>query len=165
MVQAQPQARRLTLLYQLYLTSTASRQFMKLALAGTGMSGEEYALHSYLFANGPRTMTQAARDLGYPVTTAATLLAPLIAAGEIERRPHPRDRRARLLAQTDAGRVRLERAIPAFTRAYRQILAELEASGADQEQIFGALIALRDAVTSFNERLQVGVDDRAGLGA
>src|SRR5688572_12450168 len=75
--------KRLSLLFQLYLTSQASRRFMRLALAGTGMTGEEYALYSYLYGNGPRTLTQAARDFGLPITTLATLLGPLIASGEI----------------------------------------------------------------------------------
>jgi MarR family transcriptional regulator, transcriptional regulator for hemolysin len=161
---AEPKPRRLSLLYQLYLTSQASRRFMKAALAGTGMTGEEYALHSYLFANGPRTMSQAARDLGLPVTTVATLLAPLVADGQIERRPHPRDRRANLLAQTDAGRARLERAIPVFSAAYRQVLAELESAGVEQEPIFTALAQLREATVRAMERI-AAVDEEAGLGA
>ena len=41
--------RRLTLLFQLYLASQASRRFMRLALANSDMSGEEYALYSYLY--------------------------------------------------------------------------------------------------------------------
>ena len=75
--------RRLSLLYQLYLASPASRGFMKVALSGSGMSGEDYALYSYLRANGPRTQSQAARDLGIPVTSLATTLAPLIDHGQI----------------------------------------------------------------------------------
>ena len=81
--------KRFTLLYQLYLANQAARRFMRSSLSGTGMSGEEFALLSYLYGNGPRTLSQAARDFGLAVTTVATMLAPLIDAGELERIPHP----------------------------------------------------------------------------
>jgi DNA-binding MarR family transcriptional regulator len=141
-----PPQRRLSLLYQLYLTSMASRRFMRRALAGTDLSGEEYALYSYLFANGPRTLTQTALDLGMPVTTLATLLAPHLQGGDIERRPHPRDGRARLLRLTDAGRERLEKVIPEFSAAYRSLLGQLDEAEVDTEGVFEALDALRVAI-------------------
>lgn len=145
--------RRLTLLYQLYLTSQASRSLVRQALAGKGVSGEEYAIYSYLFANGPRTLSQGARDLAMPVTTLAGLLASLIERGDIERRPHPADRRARLLALTDRGRGRLEAAMPAFTAAYRALLAQLEADGIEQEDLYAALGQLRAAIQATAEEL------------
>jgi DNA-binding MarR family transcriptional regulator len=115
-------------------------------LAGTDLSGEEYALYSYLFANGPRTLTQTALDLGMPVTTLATLLAPHLQRGDIERRPHPRDGRARLLRLTDAGRERLEKVIPEFSGAYRSLLGQLDEAEVDTEGVFEALDALRVAI-------------------
>lgn len=127
---------------------------MRSSLAGTGLSGEEYALLSYLYGNGPRTLSQAARDFGLALTTVATMLAPLFEEGELERLPHPTDRRARLIALTDRGRTRLERALPAFTQAYRGMVAELEASGVDPETIYSALDRLRTAVASSAARLE-----------
>jgi DNA-binding MarR family transcriptional regulator len=70
-------------------------------------------------------------------------LGSAIKTGELERTPHPTDRRARLIGLTDAGRQRMERAIPAYSAAYRQLLGQLEHDGADVEAIFGALSALR----------------------
>ena len=151
--------RRLTLLYQLYLASTESRQFMRLALRDTDMSGEEYGIYSYFYANGPRTQSQASVDLGYAVTTLASLLAPIIESGDLVRRPHPTDRRARLLELTPDGRLRLESAIPAFTDAYQALLAELEAAGADTEAIFTALATLREGVAATIRRLEAGLTD------
>jgi DNA-binding MarR family transcriptional regulator len=153
--------RRLTLLYQLYLTSQSSRRFMRLALAGTTFSGEEYALYSYLYANGLRTLSQAARDLGMPVTSLATVMAPLIEAGHIERTPHPRDRRARLLALTDTGRETLQAAIPVFTAAYRQLLARLSDGDVDLEAVYDALAALRGGIEAASEELEME-EARAG---
>ena len=146
--------RRLSLLYQLYLTSQASRRLVRLALEGTDLSGEEYALCSYLYGNGPRTLTQAARDFGMPVTTVATLLAPLVEAGHIRRREHPADGRARLLELTDDGRARLERALPDFSGAYRALTGQLTEAGVDPESVFESLDQLRGAILRAAELVQ-----------
>jgi DNA-binding MarR family transcriptional regulator len=146
--------RRLSLLYQLYLTSQASRRFMRVALADAGMTGEEYAVCSYLYANGPRPLSQAAREFGLPITTLADLLSSLVASGDIERLPHPTDRRARLLALTDAGRERLERVIPEFTVAYRGLLAQLEEAGVEAEALYAAIGDLRAAIVRTSDLLE-----------
>lgn len=153
--------KRMTLLYQLYLTTQISRRFMRHALAGTGMSGEEYALLSYLYGNGPRTLTQSARDFGLAVTTVATMIAPLIEAGALERTPHPTDRRARLIGLTAAGQRRLEAAMPAFTAAYRSILATLGANGVEAESIYRALSDLQAGILGTIEHM----DANAGRSA
>ena len=144
--------KRFTLLYQLYLTNQASRRFMRVALSGTDMTGEQFALYSYLYGNGPRTLSQAARDFGLAVTTVATMLAPHFEAGDLERRPHPTDRRARLIALTDKGRKRMAVAIPAYSAAYREVVHVIEAGGGNTEAIFAAL-----------DRLRVAVDEAATL--
>jgi DNA-binding MarR family transcriptional regulator len=146
--------RRLSLLYQLYLTSQASRRLVRLALAETDLSGEEYALCSYLYGNGPRTMTQAARDFGMPISTVATLLAPLVEAGHIKRGAHPVDGRARLLELTAAGRERLERALPDFSGAYRELERQLSEAGVDPETVFEALDELRSAILHATDLVQ-----------
>jgi DNA-binding MarR family transcriptional regulator len=145
--------RRMSLLYQLYLTNQAARDFMRLSLRGVDMSGEAYALYSYFFGNGPRTLTQAARDLGWPITTVSTVLGPLIESGEMERRPHPTDGRARLIALTDAGRERLMSAAPGFSTGYKALLDQLERRDADVEALFAALDALRAGIVRTNQLL------------
>lgn len=151
--------RRLSLLYQLWLTNMAARTFMRAAMAGSGMTGEEYGLFSYLFANGARTLSQTARDLRMPVTTLATLLAPAIERGEIERSPHPRDRRAKLLRLTDVGRARMDHAIPAFSAGYRLLLEQLAGDGVDVEDLYAALDRLRTGIEGAVDRF--GSDDLA----
>ena len=152
--------RRLSLLFQLYLASTESRRFMTLALRGTGMTGEEYGIYSYFNANGPRTLSQAATDLGYPITTLASLIAPTIERGDLARRAHPTDRRARLLELSTPGHDRLDAAIPAFATAYRALLARLGTLEADTEAIYGALDALRTGIAVTNELLAGEAEDR-----
>lgn len=151
--------RRLSLLYQLWLTNLAARTLMRATMAGSGMTGEEYGLYSYLFANGARTLSQTARDVQMPITTLATLMAPAIERGEIERSPHPLDRRAKLLRLTDAGRARMDRAIPAFSSGYRLLLEQLAADGVDPEALYEALEQLRIGVEGAVARL--GSDDLA----
>ena len=138
--------KRLSLLYELFLTTQSAHRYMRASLRATDIDGQAFAVYSYLFANGPRTLSQAARDLGFPLTTLATMLAPRFADGDLERRPHPRDRRARLIALTDAGRARRERAVPGFAAAYRSLLDILAADGVDPESIFTALAALKSAI-------------------
>ena len=139
-------SKRLSLLYQLFVVNQAARRMVRLALADTGLSGEAYALMSYIYGNGPRTLTQAARDFGLPITTVATMLAPLVEAGDIERSVHTADRRARLLSLTDAGHARMAIAIPAFTAAHRSLLATLDEVGVETEELFGSLEALRAGI-------------------
>lgn len=158
---AEPNQRRLSLLYELFLATQSARRFMRSALDGASISGDEFAVYSYLFANGPRTLTQAARDLGYPVTTLATMLAPGFERGELQRRQHPRDGRARLIALTDAGRARRERAVPGFAAAYRDVLASLGASGVDPEAVFDALGRLRAAIDRATDALELAADRSA----
>ena len=151
--------RRLTLLYQLYLASTESRRFMRLALRETDMSGEEYGIYSYFYANGPRTLSQAATDLGYPVTTLASLVAPIVESGDLLRRSHPTDGRARLLELSPAGKERIDAAIPAFTAAYQALLTGLRESDADTEALFEALATLRAGIARTNELLEAESGD------
>jgi DNA-binding MarR family transcriptional regulator len=157
MVVAKSQAsepKRLTLLYQLYLTNQASRRFIRLALAGTPLTGEEFAVLSYLHANGPRTLSQAARDLGLPVTSLATTLAPLVDADRIERTPHARDRRAKLLSLTDQGRADLFATMPAFSDAYTTFVRHLKADGVDIEALFTGIASIRTEIERTSDLLE-----------
>jgi DNA-binding MarR family transcriptional regulator len=147
--------KRLSLLYHVWLLEVATTRFMRVALSGTGVRGEEYGLLSYLYANGQRTLTQAAKDLGQPLTTLSTLLTPLIADGDVVRLPHPRDRRARLLELSPAGRARLGRVIPHFSAAYTALLHELEARGADNEALYAHLDELRTSIERTIELMEL----------
>ena len=149
----EPTQKRLSLLYELFLATQSAHRYMRASLRDAEIDGQEFAVYSYLFANGPRTLSQAARDLGFPLTTLATMLAPRFANGDLERRPHPRDRRARLIVLAEPGRVRRERAVPGFSAAYRRLLDRLAAEGVDPESIFTALAALKSAIDSTADTL------------
>jgi DNA-binding MarR family transcriptional regulator len=137
---------RLTLLYQLYVTNQASRRFMRLVLDGAALTSEEFAVLSYLQANRAQTLSRAARDLGLPVTSLATTLASLFASGLIERTPHPRDRRARLLSLTERGRADLTTTLPSFSAAYTGLVERLKEGGADVETMFATIATIRTEI-------------------
>jgi DNA-binding MarR family transcriptional regulator len=151
--------KRLSLLYQVWLLEVSTTRFMRVALSGTGVRGEEYGLLSYLFADGARTLTQAARDLGQPLTTLSTMLAPLIETGDVERRPHPRDRRARLLELTPQGRERVKQVIPHFSAAYTALLHDLEARGVDNEAMYAHLEDLRASIERTIDLMELEAGD------
>ena len=133
--------KRFTLLHQLYLTSQASRRFMRSALAGTGLTGEQYALYSYLYGNRPRTLSQAARDFGLAVTTVATMLKVMLEKGLVERRQGERGYQwtakvSRQSAESGLTHKLIERL---FDGSARRLVAHLieegKLSAADQREI------------------------------
>lgn len=150
--------RRQSLLYQLYITTQASRRFMRQALSGASLSGEEFALYSYLVANGPRTLSRAARDLGMAPTTLADLVTSHVVSGDIERRAHPRDGRARLLSLTATGRERWRSTAEGFGTSYRALLARLAADGIDPETVYRSLDDLRAGLDLTVEALELESD-------
>lgn len=133
--------------FQLFLAFAEARRFMRVALAGSGMTGEEYGIYSYFFANGPQTLSQAATDLGYPITTLASTLAPILDRGDMVRTVDPADGRARPLELSAQGEGRLEVAGPSFRAVYGDLTQNLETAGADPEEIFAALESLRTAMS------------------
>jgi DNA-binding MarR family transcriptional regulator len=139
-------ADRPTLLFELYVANQAARRFMRLVLDGAPLSSEEFVLLSYLQANGARMQSQAARDLGLPVTSLATTVAPLVESGLVDRTAHPRDRRAHLLDLTELGRRDLADALPTFNEAYASLLERLVEGGADIEATSGGIAAMRSEI-------------------
>ena len=117
------------------------------------MTGEERAIQLPVQQRRAHA-DQASRDFGLPITTLATLPGPLIEAGEIARRPHPTDRRARLLELTEAGRRKLEAAIPDFTVAHQALLGQAWDQEVDDEAVFAALDALRLSIIRTGDLLE-----------
>ena len=54
--------------------------------------------------NEPRTLVELAQDMGTDAPAATVLINDLEARGLVERRPHPENRRAKLVSLTPAGR-------------------------------------------------------------
>lgn len=110
------------------------------ALAEHGLSVAQFATLMKLDEEPGMTVADVARTMSSARQSANQLLAGMERSGLIERRPHPRDRRAQQTFITDAGRERLHAAIPA-----------VQAVEADLEKSFSA--RERDAVRTWLLRM------------
>jgi DNA-binding MarR family transcriptional regulator len=100
--------------------------------------GDVRPAHGFAFARlsaGGATITQLAEHLDVTRQAAAQLVDELITKGYVERRPHPRDARARLIVLTEKGRACTQAAEAAIKDALESWEAAL---GAER------LLALRD---------------------
>jgi DNA-binding MarR family transcriptional regulator len=118
-------ALKTSLLFDVFALSQQVGTLLQTAMRDAGMRASDYAAYSVVFEAGRVTLTEMARELGMPVTTAADYVRAMQARGHLRKEPHPDDSRAQLLALTPAG-VRAHRTANArFERAYRAIVKEL----------------------------------------
>jgi DNA-binding MarR family transcriptional regulator len=118
----------------------ASRALVDGVSAGVSARGfcDVRPAHGFAFARlsaGGATITELAEHLDVTRQAAAQLVDELTAKGYVERRPHPRDARARLVVLTDKGRACTQAAEAAITDTLRPWEAAL---GRER------LLALRD---------------------
>jgi len=84
--------------------------------------GDVRPAHGFAFARlsaGGATITQLAEHLDVTRQAAAQLVDELVAKGYVERRPHPRDARARLIVLTGKGHACTQAAQAAITETLR----------------------------------------------
>lgn len=108
---------------------------MRTVVAGTlaehGLSVAQYGTLLMLDESPGQTIAETARKVGTARQSANELFAGMERSGLIERRTHPRDRRAQQIFLTDAGRGRLAAATPAVQRVEAQLEAEFSAADRD----------------------------------
>jgi MarR family transcriptional regulator for hemolysin len=126
-----------------WLLSTASHSLtteMTRAMEGLGVSPRGFSVLTTALC-GAYTQTELARMIGLDKTTMVVTLDELEAAGLAERRPSATDRRARVIAVTEAGerKVREAEAIAARTNEH-----VLEALDPDEREAF--MVALTRVV-------------------
>ena len=92
--------RHLSVLFDVFALGQQVRTLVTAAMAGCGLRPDEYAAYSVVFEAGSVTMTDLARQLGMPVTTAADYARAMRERGHVRRTPHPTDSRAYLLSLT-----------------------------------------------------------------
>ena len=116
-------------------------------MRGSGIRPDEYAAYSVVFEAGVEgryadgiTMTEMARELGMPVTTAADYVRSMQSRGHLRRNAHPGDGRAYVLRLTPVGLRAHRKASAAFDRAYQALRAEL--GDLDEERVRTMLRAL-----------------------
>jgi DNA-binding MarR family transcriptional regulator len=102
----------------------ASRALVDGVSAGVSARGfgDVRPAHGFAFARlsaGGATITQLAEHLDVTRQAAAQLVDELVAKGYVERRPHPRDARARLIVLTGKGHACTQAAQAAITETLR----------------------------------------------
>jgi DNA-binding MarR family transcriptional regulator len=127
------------------------RRGARAAVGGEALTGSQVELLRLVQTQPGVGVRDAAAALHLAPNTVSTLVGGLVAAGLLERRPHPVDRRAARLALTDAATARLQRLRDERNRLLAAALAELD--GAD-------VAALRSAVPAL-EALLVALERQA----
>jgi DNA-binding MarR family transcriptional regulator len=125
-----------------WLLSRASHALTTELMAALKEIGLSPRSHPVLVAAGAgeHTQIELARMVGLDKTTMVVTLDELEAAGLAERRPSPRDRRARVIAVTDVGRSRLAQAEAILARIREDVLGALPAG--DRQPFVDALVRL-----------------------
>jgi DNA-binding MarR family transcriptional regulator len=120
-----PQAEHLSILFDVFALGQRVRTLVALAMRDAGIRPDEYAAYSVLFESGPVTMTEMARELGMPVTTAADFVRAMQARGHVRRERHPDDGRAYLLSLTRTGLAAHRQASGCFQAAAQALTREM----------------------------------------
>jgi len=129
-----------------------SQQFDRLAREQLGLSQAQCRLLAALaWHEGEEAMSQAglAHKTGLTAMAVATMCDRLCAAGWIERRPHPEDRRINLLHIKPAARKALDRALGIGDELTASTLAGL--APAERAQLLALLGKARHALLALNE--------------
>lgn len=135
-----PVERAGNVLLQVFRTSHAVGGLMQHAVAGTGVSADEWAVLSVIGLRRSASPSELADVLRVPPTSVSRYVARLTQAGLVRRGPNPSDGRSSLLELTEDGREKVETIAPRF----RGIVAELRAHVAVDE-IETALLDLERA--------------------
>lgn len=128
-------------LLQMFRTAEATRELMLGAVAGTGISPNEYAVLSAIGVMRSVSPTELATLLRVPPTSISRHVARLVDAGLAVRSPNAADRRSYLLELTETGRAALATIAPRV----RDVVGRLREL-APLDEIEAALVQLEEVV-------------------
>jgi DNA-binding MarR family transcriptional regulator len=133
-------------LRQLLHRADLAGQYQRAARARqAGVHGVELAALEHLSVTGGLTPGELGHRLGLTSGGVTALAGRLIDAGHVERAPHPRDRRMRILTTTDAGEAHLAGLIgPVIAPADRVLAWLTDEDAALLERFLDSLVALKD---------------------
>lgn len=116
--------------------------------AGYDITSAQFAALDIILENDGLDQTDLALRTGYDRATVGGVIARLERAGYITRKPHPKDRRARVLKPTVRGR----RAAAVLEEIAQDTDARLTAplTGAEREALFASLKVLIEAGNALN---------------
>jgi DNA-binding MarR family transcriptional regulator len=134
--------RRENVLLQMFRTGLPLRELMARAVAGTGVTADEYAVLGVVGAFGPIAPSELSARLGMPRTSMSRYMARLLEEGLVARSSNPNDGRSYLVDVTPRGRTIVQTIAP---RIRETLDALAEASSIPLADIGAGLIALEDA--------------------
>ena len=135
----------LSVLFDLFAAGQRLRRLLAVAMEGSPLRPEEYAIYSVVFDRGPLTPTEMAGLLGIPVTTALDHVRLMARRGHITRRRHPEDGRSYLVSLTEPGKRTHGEAGRAFDRAMRPLAQNLGINPVEVRRVLEALGEAMDA--------------------
>jgi DNA-binding MarR family transcriptional regulator len=129
-------------LLQMFRTGFPLRELMARAVAGTGISADDYAVLGVIAGFGPIAPSEVSARLGMPRTSVSRYMAKLIEEGLVTRSPNPEDGRSYLVEVTPRGREIVRTIAP---RIQQTLDALAEASSVPLDEVGSALMELEDA--------------------
>jgi DNA-binding MarR family transcriptional regulator len=131
-----------------------SQQFDRLARERLGLSQAQCRLLAVLSSHEDAPLSQAelAQKVGLTPMAVTQLADRMAAAGWIERRPHPEDRRINHLHVLPKAHKALERAMALGTQLTDEVLAGL--TGAERQQLLALLGKAREGLAAAGEKVR-----------
>jgi MarR family transcriptional regulator for hemolysin len=117
---------RRDVLFELSDAARALRTYVDQCAREHGMTRAQWAVLVRLERHEGMTQAEMAESLEIQPISLLRLIDRLCAQGSVERRPHPRDRRANLLYLTDKGRATLVRLAPLGREIASNVLAAMD---------------------------------------
>lgn len=114
MARPQRSPEQMSLLFDVWLVMHLASGVLDGALAGSGLSGDDFGLYSLLRVFGPATPSQIARWTGMRPTTVSAALGRLARRGHSVQRDNPADGRSYLVGLSRSGIAAHATAAPAF---------------------------------------------------
>jgi DNA-binding MarR family transcriptional regulator len=121
------------------------------ALAEHELSVAQYGTLILVAEQPGITVAEVARKVGSARQSANEMLAGLERAGLVERRAHPKDRRAQQVFLTTAGRERMDAATPSVRAVEEQL--ELDFSASDRKAVRAWLTRMADSAAPSPEEI------------
>jgi DNA-binding MarR family transcriptional regulator len=131
------------LLLQPFVLDHLVGQLLDSVLEGSGLTGNEFAVASWLNICGQATPSELAADLGLKPTTLTSVLDRLVEKGQVRKRPNPEDGRSYLVELTAKGKATNARNGERFSAMHGRLAANLEGA---REEILEHMRVLEDAM-------------------
>jgi DNA-binding MarR family transcriptional regulator len=120
-----PRRTTYSLFFDIYVLGQRVRELLVVAMAGSPLRPEEYAIYSVVFEDEAVSPTPMAAQLSMPLTTVVDAIRTMEQRGHVRRIPNPRDGRSYLIVLTGDGLRAHAEANERFEIGYQAFVAEL----------------------------------------